>query len=111
MATRTTVSALSTRESILDAVDNIRATSIDPYVTFRSTYGILRESAIRNGPMDVQELPEFEEVPLVTLDVPLVTLEVPLGSSVETEPPVGSSAGVQPDSGLLPILDLDTGGR
>jgi phospholipid-binding lipoprotein MlaA len=103
MASRTVVGALSTRESILDAVDNIRATSIDPYVTFRSTYGILRESAIRNGPIDVQELPEFEEVPLVAL-------EIPLGSSAES-PPVDSSVGVQLDSGLLPVLDLDMGGR
>jgi phospholipid-binding lipoprotein MlaA len=61
-ATRTAAAGVSTREQVLDTVDEIRTTSVDPYVTIRSSYGLLRESAIRNGPTDVQDLPEFEDI-------------------------------------------------
>ena len=60
---RTGATALATRESILDAVESVRRDSIDPYVSIRSTYGLLRESAIQNGRADVQNLPEFEQSP------------------------------------------------
>ena len=59
---RTIIDGISTREDLLDTVDDIRATSPDPYVTIRSSYGLLRQSAIRNGPTDVQDLPEFEDI-------------------------------------------------
>ncbi|MGE0829253.1 MAG: VacJ family lipoprotein [Hyphomonadaceae bacterium] len=62
MIVRTGMSALAARESVIDAVDNVRESSIDPYVTIRSTYGILRESAIRNGLQDVQDLPDFDAI-------------------------------------------------
>jgi hypothetical protein len=61
-AFRTVMSALAARESVLEAVDNVRHSSIDPYVTIRSTYGLLRESSIRNGLQDVQDLPDFEAI-------------------------------------------------
>jgi phospholipid-binding lipoprotein MlaA len=60
---RTGLTALSVREATLDAIDAVRSDSLDPYVTIRSTYGLLRESAIQNGPADVQDLPDFEEIP------------------------------------------------
>jgi phospholipid-binding lipoprotein MlaA len=60
---RTGLTALSVREATLDAVDSVRSDSLDPYVTIRSTYGLLRESAIQNGPTDVQDLPDFEAIP------------------------------------------------
>lgn len=60
--TRTVMTALSVREATLEAIDSVRADSLDPYVTFRSTYGLLRESAIQNGPADVQDLPDFETI-------------------------------------------------
>ncbi|MBT9444153.1 MAG: VacJ family lipoprotein [Hyphomonadaceae bacterium] len=60
---RTVVGAIDAREGALDAVQNLRESSIDPYVSIRTTYGILRESAVRNGLTNVQDLPEFEEIP------------------------------------------------
>lgn len=61
-AIRTVLSGLSAREQVLETVDDIRRDSLDPYVTIRSSYALLRESAIQNGPADVQDLPEFEEI-------------------------------------------------
>lgn len=59
---RTVLGGVAARESVLETVDDIRRDSADPYVTIRSSYGLLRESAIQNGPGDVQDLPEFEEI-------------------------------------------------
>jgi hypothetical protein len=47
---------------VLETVDDIRRDSLDPYVTIRTSYGLLRESAIQNGPADVEDLPEFEDI-------------------------------------------------
>jgi len=58
---RTLIAGVAARELVLDTVDSIERDSVDPYVTIRSSYQLLRESAIRNGPTDVQDLPEFEE--------------------------------------------------
>jgi|CXWL01.1.fsa_nt_gi phospholipid-binding lipoprotein MlaA len=54
---------VAVREAVLNEVDSVRENSVDAYVTFRSGYSLFRESAIRNGPIDVQDLPEFEAVP------------------------------------------------
>ena len=62
-AIRTVVGGVSTREGLLDEVASVRQNSIDPYVTFRSTYGLLRESAIQDGPTNVEQLPDFDAVP------------------------------------------------
>lgn len=59
---RAAMSGLSARELAIEPVDDIRRDSPDPYVTIRSSYTLLRESAIQNGRSDVQDLPEFEEV-------------------------------------------------
>lgn len=61
-AGRTVLAGVSSRELVLDAVDDIRRDSLDPYVTIRTSYGLLRESAIQNGSADVQDLPEFEDI-------------------------------------------------
>jgi phospholipid-binding lipoprotein MlaA len=60
---RAVVGAVSAREAAIEAVDSLRATSIDPYVTARASYSTIRESAIRNGQTDVKDLPEFDETP------------------------------------------------
>jgi phospholipid-binding lipoprotein MlaA len=60
---RTVLSVVSAREAGIEAIDSLYATSIDPYTSLRSTYTILRESAVQNGQTNVQELPEFEEIP------------------------------------------------
>ena len=59
---RTVLAGVAARELVLETVDDIRRDSPDPYVTIRSSYGLLRESAIQNGPADVQDLPEFEDI-------------------------------------------------
>lgn len=61
--TRVVVEGVSTREELLDSVDDARRNSLDPYVTFRTTYGLLRYSAIQNGRSDVQKLPDFDAIP------------------------------------------------
>ncbi len=64
IVTRSALYAVSTRESLLDANDQMRRTSLDPYVSVRSGYSLLRDSAIHNGePTDVpalQDIPEAE---------------------------------------------------
>jgi phospholipid-binding lipoprotein MlaA len=62
-ATRGVLGAVSAREGAIEAIDSLRATSIDPYIAVRSSYATLRESAIRNGQTDVQDLPDFDETP------------------------------------------------
>lgn len=59
-AARGALGALSTREGLIEPIQSVRDTSLDPYVTFRTTYSLTRESAIRNGLQDVQDLPDFE---------------------------------------------------
>lgn len=61
-AARGAAVGVSAREQIIEAVEDIRRDSVDPYVTLRSSYLLLRESAIQNGPSDVQDLPEFESI-------------------------------------------------
>ncbi len=57
------LTGVSVREQVLEAVDDIRATSVDPYASIRSSYNLLREGAIENGRTDVQDLPDFEDIP------------------------------------------------
>jgi phospholipid-binding lipoprotein MlaA len=59
---RTMVTGLAAGENALDEVENVRRNALDPYVTVRTSYSLLRESAIHNGPTDVQDLPEFEDI-------------------------------------------------
>ena len=60
---RTVLGVVSAREAGIEALDSLYATSIDPYTSLRSTYTILRESAVHNGQTNVQDLPDFEEIP------------------------------------------------
>lgn len=62
-ATRYVFGALSTREELIEPIESLRQTSLDPYVSIRSTYALTRESAIRNGLQDVQDLPDFDMIP------------------------------------------------
>lgn len=61
-AARTVTAGVAAREQVLDAVDAVRRDSFDPYVTVRTSYGLLRESAIANGPADIQDLPDFDDI-------------------------------------------------
>jgi phospholipid-binding lipoprotein MlaA len=64
---RTALTAITTRERLLESVDEVRAQSLDPYVSVRTTYSLLRESAVRNGEADPYELPSEDEIPLSEL--------------------------------------------
>jgi len=59
---RAVLAGVAGRERVIEAVDEIRRDSLDPYTTVRTSYELLRESAIRNGAEDVQDLPEFEAI-------------------------------------------------
>lgn len=61
-ATRGVLTGLSVREQLLETVDDVRTNSVDPYVSFRTSYSSLRSSAIKNGREDVQDLPEFDDI-------------------------------------------------
>ena len=56
---RVTGDLITARTDSLEAVDNLRATSPDPYVTLRSLYSQARESEIRNGLQNAEDLPDF----------------------------------------------------
>ena len=80
-----TASALSTRESLIESIDDVRESSLDPYVTFRSSYILFRESAIQNGQTDVQDLPDFTDIP-ISDDVAPIAEEGALDESEPTVP-------------------------
>jgi phospholipid-binding lipoprotein MlaA len=54
---RATLTALSARESLLEAVDGVRSTSPDPYLTYRVVYELTRASAIANETGGEDEAP------------------------------------------------------
>ncbi|KAA2214716.1 MlaA family lipoprotein [Teichococcus oryzae] len=47
--TRTGLTAADTRESLIEAIDSVNQTSLDPYATLRSAYRQRRAHEIRNG--------------------------------------------------------------
>ncbi len=58
--TRGVIGGLAMREELLDPIDSIRATSIDPYARFRSLNALNREGEIRNGAAATDGLPDFD---------------------------------------------------
>jgi phospholipid-binding lipoprotein MlaA len=58
-AARVGASLITGRTDSLEAADTLRRTSTDPYVTLRTLYGLARDSEIRNGLQNVQDLPDF----------------------------------------------------
>jgi len=60
---RTITTGIAAREQVIEAVDDVRRDSVDPYVSIRTSYALLRESAILNGEADIQDLPDFEDIP------------------------------------------------
>jgi phospholipid-binding lipoprotein MlaA len=78
---RTVTSGIAAREAVIEAVDDVRANSLDPYVSIRSSYGLLRQSAIENGRGRAQDLPELEDIP----EPPAVETPTP----TDTPKPVG----------------------
>ena len=60
--TRTMLTGLATRTNTLDEIEDVRRDALDPYVSIRTSYDLLRASAILNGPTDVLDLPDFEDI-------------------------------------------------
>ncbi len=89
--TRGVATGVSAREKLIEPIDEVRANSLDPYVTVRSTYGLLRESAVRNGRQDVQDLPEFEAIP----EMPDDASEAPAPQEAPQEEPVPTPSGAE----------------
>ncbi|HCK84380.1 MAG TPA: VacJ family lipoprotein [Hyphomonadaceae bacterium] len=60
---RTGAAAVSSRESLIESVEDLRENSFDPYVSVRTTYTLLRQSAVRNSEERVEDLPDFGDMP------------------------------------------------
>jgi phospholipid-binding lipoprotein MlaA len=58
---RTVIGGVSARESVLDTVAGLRRDSMDPYASIRTSYILLRQSAVQNGRANVQDLPDFDD--------------------------------------------------
>lgn len=61
-AARTIVSGVAARELVIEAVDDTRENSLDPYVSARTTYSLLRDSAISNGRASVADLTDLDAI-------------------------------------------------
>ncbi len=53
-ATQFTLNAVDTRERLIDPIDDVKRTALDPYATFRSVYGQNRQSTIEETRNDNQ---------------------------------------------------------
>jgi phospholipid-binding lipoprotein MlaA len=62
-AGRAGLTALSVRTSLIDPIQDLRDTAIDPYTTIRTQYGYARRDAIANGHGHDESLPQFDEIP------------------------------------------------
>ncbi|MEZ5956914.1 MAG: VacJ family lipoprotein [Hyphomonadaceae bacterium] len=61
-ASRTVIAGVAQREVLIDQIDAFEAQGGDLYVTYRSAYEVSREAAIQNGRVDVQDLPDFDDI-------------------------------------------------
>lgn len=57
--TRTFVDFVDLRSRNIETLDDLEKTSVDFYASIRSLYRQTRDSAIRNGELNVEDLPEF----------------------------------------------------
>lgn len=92
-AIRTGATAVSAREALIEPVDDVRRDSVDPYVSIRTTYSLLRQSAVRNGQDSATDLPNFDE----DFDMPADALpaqpEAPAEPTQPTAPPARITEG------------------
>jgi phospholipid-binding lipoprotein MlaA len=104
---RTLMAGVAAREQVLETVDDIRRDSLDPYVTIRSSYQLLRESAVQNGETNVQDLPEFEGIDEQS------AIEAPAYSGVTEDTPqqIGSIQSEQLNTLLAKANPLPTSGK
>jgi phospholipid-binding lipoprotein MlaA len=91
--TRGVVAGVAAREELLDPIDGIRRTSIDPYATIRATYQLTRESEIRNGLLDDEELPNLDD------NAEPTPSDQDTQATPDQAPPVEQTAPITPPSG------------
>ncbi len=89
-ATRIGLTAVSVREELIEPIEDTRASSLDPYITYKVTYGALRASAIRNGAPAPDEQPTgaaagFEDEDFSWTQDP----DAPSANTEPQEPPAG----------------------
>lgn len=97
-AARTVTAGIAARELVLEAVDDIRRDSVDPYTSFRSSYDLLRESAIQNGETDVEDLPDFESIDTGAASASAPSDEFPQQPPEQTQSADLAQAGTAPKS-------------
>lgn len=61
-AARTVIAGVAQREALLDPIDSMEAQGGDLYLTYRATYEVAREAAIRNGRADAEDSPDFDDI-------------------------------------------------
>lgn len=59
----TALRILDFRAATLEASAELEANAPDPYLTIRRLYAAAREDAVRNGVVDIDNLPQFEDIP------------------------------------------------
>ncbi|PHR62686.1 MAG: VacJ family lipoprotein [Robiginitomaculum sp.] len=59
--TRFTVNGVDVRTNAIGLIDNLEENSLDLYAAYRSLYEQSRADAIRDGELDVDDLPDFDE--------------------------------------------------
>lgn len=87
---RAAITAVSARESVIETIDDIRRDALDPYATIRTSYGLLRESAIQNGRGDVQDLPDFDDAFEAPDEADPASEEIPQHRGAEQTAALGS---------------------
>jgi hypothetical protein len=83
------VGGVAAREQLLDPIESIRRTSIDPYASIRATYQLTRESEIRNGLADDEELPNLDDN---SETAPQAEQAAPSVETAPETPPPGANA-------------------
>lgn len=61
-AGRGVLSGLAAREQLIETVEDVRTNSLDPYVSVRTSFSLLRDSAIQNGRGSGADLPDISGV-------------------------------------------------
>lgn len=95
---RTGAAALSSRESLIESIDDLRANSLDPYVSIRTTYTLLRQSAVRNSEERVEDLPNFDDIPGMPDDTAPSAEPTPIPPEEPRESPPAQTSAAPPSS-------------
>lgn len=110
--TRVIANGISDREALIDEINDIRQGSLDPYVTIRSSYGLLRYSAIQNSRGAASALPNFEEIPLDVATPPAMPPppeEQPTEQPPAPQPPQNQTPNPQTPPGASPTASFVSG--